>query len=58
MLKSWIAQWGNLRALRKAGHRRRAGRLQVRQGDWPAIFTIDGGDVVVIRIAHRSEVCD
>jgi len=35
-----------------------AGRLRVRQGDWRAIFTIDGDDVVVIRIRHRREVYD
>jgi mRNA-degrading endonuclease RelE of RelBE toxin-antitoxin system len=35
-----------------------AGRLRVRQGDWRAIFTIEGGDVEMIRIAHRSEVYD
>lgn len=35
-----------------------AGQLRVRQGDWRAIFTVDNGDVVVIRIAHRREVYD
>jgi mRNA-degrading endonuclease RelE of RelBE toxin-antitoxin system len=33
-----------------------AGRFRVRQGDWRAVFMIDGADVVVIRIGHRSEV--
>ena len=32
------------------------GRLRVRQGDYRAVFRIDGADVVVDRIAHRREV--
>jgi mRNA interferase RelE/StbE len=33
-----------------------AGRFRVRQGDWRAIFSIEGADVVVERIRHRREV--
>jgi mRNA-degrading endonuclease RelE of RelBE toxin-antitoxin system len=33
-----------------------AGRFRVRQGDWRAVFRVDGADVLVIRIGHRSEV--
>ena len=32
------------------------GRFRVRQGDWRAVFRIDGGDVVVDRIGHRREI--
>ena len=32
------------------------GRFRVRQGDWRAVFRVEGGDVVVIRVGHRSEV--
>ena len=32
------------------------GRLRVRQGDWRAIFSFDGADVVVERIGNRREV--
>jgi mRNA-degrading endonuclease RelE of RelBE toxin-antitoxin system len=32
------------------------GRFRVRQGDYRAVFRIDGADVVVDRIAHRREV--
>jgi mRNA interferase RelE/StbE len=35
-----------------------AGRFRVRQGDWRAVFRIDGADVVVDRIGHRREVYD
>ena len=34
------------------------GRYRVRQGDWRAIFRIDGEDVLVLRIGHRREVYD
>ncbi len=30
--------------------------FRVRQGDWRAIYTIDGADVIVDRVAHRREV--
>ena len=33
-----------------------AGRFRVRQGDWRAIFSFDGADVVVERIGNRREV--
>jgi mRNA interferase RelE/StbE len=33
-----------------------AGSFRVRQGDWRAIFTIEEGDVIVDRVAHRTEV--
>jgi mRNA interferase RelE/StbE len=29
---------------------------RLRQGDWRAVFSIENGDVVVDRIAHRREV--
>ncbi len=32
------------------------GRFRVRQGDWRAVFRIDGADVVVERIGNRKEV--
>ncbi len=32
------------------------GRLRVRQGDWRAVHVLDGADVLVLRIGHRSEV--
>ena len=32
------------------------GRFRVRQGDYRAVFRVDGADVVVDRIAHRREV--
>lgn len=32
------------------------GRFRVRQGDWRAVFRIDGGDVLVDRVGHRGEV--
>jgi mRNA interferase RelE/StbE len=32
------------------------GRFRVRQGDYRAVFRIDGADLVVDRIAHRREV--
>ena len=34
------------------------GRFRVRQGDYRAVFRIDGDDVVVDRIGHRREVYD
>ncbi|MBX9699991.1 MAG: type II toxin-antitoxin system RelE/ParE family toxin [Acetobacteraceae bacterium] len=39
-------------------HGEPAGRFRVRQGDWRAVFVIQGGDVVVVKIAHRKEVYD
>ncbi len=30
--------------------------FRVRQGDWRAVFSMDEGDVIVDRIAHRREV--
>jgi mRNA-degrading endonuclease RelE of RelBE toxin-antitoxin system len=35
-----------------------SGRFRVRQGDWRAVFRIDGADVVVDRIGHRREIYD
>jgi mRNA interferase RelE/StbE len=32
------------------------GVFRVRQGDWRAVFSIEGGDVIVDRVAHRREV--
>lgn len=32
------------------------GAFRVRQGDWRAVFSIEGGDVIVDRVAHRREV--
>ena len=32
------------------------GTFRVRQGDWRAVFSIEDGDVIVDRIAHRREV--
>lgn len=32
------------------------GSFRVRQGDWRAVFTIEAGDVIVDRVAHRREV--
>jgi mRNA interferase RelE/StbE len=29
---------------------------RVRKGDWPAIFVIEGADVVVTRVGNRREV--
>jgi mRNA interferase RelE/StbE len=34
------------------------GQFRVRQGDWRAVFRIDGADVVVDRIGHRREIYD
>jgi mRNA interferase RelE/StbE len=33
-----------------------ASSFRVRQGDWRAVFTIEDGDVIVDRVAHRREV--
>ena len=33
-----------------------SGRFRVRQGEWRAIFSFDGSDVVVERIGNRREV--
>jgi mRNA interferase RelE/StbE len=35
---------------------RPAGRFRVRQGDWRAVFRIDGADVLVERVGNRGEV--
>lgn len=32
------------------------GSFRLRQGDWRAVFSIEGDDVVVDRVAHRREV--
>jgi mRNA interferase RelE/StbE len=32
------------------------GSFRLRQGDWRAVFSIDNGDVILDRIAHRREV--
>jgi mRNA interferase RelE/StbE len=32
------------------------GVFRVRQGDWRAVFSIEDGDVIVDRVAHRREV--
>ncbi len=32
------------------------GVYRVRQGDWRAVFSIEEGDVIVDRVAHRREV--
>lgn len=31
------------------------GSFRLRQGDWRAVFSIEGDDVVVDRVAHRRE---
>lgn len=33
-----------------------SGVFRLREGDWRALFTWDGGDLLVSRIAHRKEV--
>jgi mRNA-degrading endonuclease RelE of RelBE toxin-antitoxin system len=33
-----------------------SGSYRLRQGDWRAVFSIEGRDVIVDRIAHRREV--
>jgi mRNA-degrading endonuclease RelE of RelBE toxin-antitoxin system len=32
------------------------GSFRVRHGEWRAVFSIEGGDVIVDRVAHRREV--
>jgi mRNA-degrading endonuclease RelE of RelBE toxin-antitoxin system len=32
------------------------GAFRVRQGNWRALFSIEEGDVIVDRVAHRREV--
>ena len=32
------------------------GSYRVRQGDWRAVFSIEDGDVILDRVAHRREV--
>jgi mRNA-degrading endonuclease RelE of RelBE toxin-antitoxin system len=32
------------------------GVFRVRQGNWRAVFSMDEGDVIVDRVAHRREV--
>lgn len=33
-----------------------SGVFRVRQGDWRAVFSVEQGDVIVDRVAHRREV--
>lgn len=33
-----------------------SGSFRVRQGDWRAVYTVEDGDVIVERVAHRKEV--
>jgi len=33
-----------------------SGVYRVRQGDWRAVFSVEDGDVIVDRVAHRREV--
>jgi len=33
-----------------------SGVFRVREGDWPAVFSIEEGAVIVDRVAHRREV--
>ena len=33
------------------------GVFRVRQGNWRAVFSIEEGDVILDRVAHRREVC-
>jgi mRNA-degrading endonuclease RelE of RelBE toxin-antitoxin system len=33
-----------------------AGTYRLRQGQWRAVFSIEDGDVIVDRVAHRREV--
>jgi mRNA interferase RelE/StbE len=33
-----------------------AGSYRVRQGNWRAVFSIEDGDVILDRVAHRREV--
>jgi mRNA interferase RelE/StbE len=32
------------------------GSYRVRQGDWRAVFSVEDGDVIFDRVAHRREV--
>jgi mRNA interferase RelE/StbE len=32
------------------------GTFRVRQGDWRAVFSVEEGDVILDRVAHRREV--
>ncbi|MBI5165282.1 MAG: type II toxin-antitoxin system RelE/ParE family toxin [Magnetospirillum sp.] len=32
------------------------GVFRIRQGDWRAVFSIEGDDVILDRVAHRREV--
>jgi len=34
----------------------RPGVWRARKGDWRAVYRVEGGDVVVDRVAHRREV--
>ena len=34
----------------------RAGAFRARQGDWRAVYSIEGGDVIVERIGHRKVI--
>ena len=33
-----------------------AGRFRVHQGDRRAVFRVEGGDILVLRVGHRTEV--
>jgi mRNA-degrading endonuclease RelE of RelBE toxin-antitoxin system len=33
------------------------GVFRVRQGNWRAVFSVEEGDVILDRVAHRREVC-
>jgi len=46
-----LAPYANVQPL--AG---RPGVFRVRKGNWRTLFTIEGSDVVVIRVARRLEV--
>ncbi len=32
------------------------GHYRIRTGDWRVVFRVDGSDVVIVRIMHRSKV--
>jgi mRNA-degrading endonuclease RelE of RelBE toxin-antitoxin system len=33
-----------------------SGTYRLRQGEWRAVFSIEDGDVIIDRVAHRREV--
>lgn len=33
-----------------------AGVFRVRQGDWRAVYAVEGGDIILERVMHRREV--